>query len=94
MFDRIARAFGRSEAIRDVVLDISKGFKRVWHVDLLHKLRSYEISGQISGLISSFLSNKRLRVFLVGKPSKEYSINAEISQESLFWSYTFPTIHC
>ena len=58
--DRIARAFNRSGATRAVALDISKAFDRVWHAGLLQKLRSYGISGQIFGLISSFLSNKRL----------------------------------
>ena len=56
--DRIARAFNRSVATRAVALDISKAFDRVWHVDLLHKLKSYGISGQTFGLISSFLSNR------------------------------------
>ena len=37
-------------------LDISKIFDRAWHAVLLHKLKSYGISGQIYGLISSFLS--------------------------------------
>ena len=55
--DRIDRAFNRSGATRAVALDISKAFDRVWHAGLLHKLKSYGISGQIFGLISSFLSN-------------------------------------
>ena len=55
--DRIARAFNRSGATRTVTLDISKAFERVWDAGLLHKLKSYRISGQIFGLISSFLSN-------------------------------------
>ena len=42
-FDRIARAFNGSGAIRAVALDISKAFDRVWHADLLHKLKSYGI---------------------------------------------------
>ena len=58
--DRIARVFNRSGATRAVALDISKAFDRVWHAGLLHKLKSYGISGQIFGLISSFLSNRRL----------------------------------
>ena len=58
--DRIARAFNRSGATRAVALDISKAFDRVWHAGLLHKLRSYGISGQIFGLVSSFLSNRWL----------------------------------
>ena len=43
--DRIAKAFNRSGATRAVALDISKAFDRVWHAGLLHKLRSYGISG-------------------------------------------------
>ena len=40
-FDRIARAFNRSGAARAVALDISEAFDRVWHVGLLHKLKSH-----------------------------------------------------
>ena len=58
--DRIARAFNRSGPTRAVALDISKAYDRVWHAGLLHKLKSYGISGQIFGLISFFLSNRRL----------------------------------
>ena len=58
--DRIARAFIRSWTTRAVALDISEAFDRVWHAGLYHKLKSYRISGQIFGLISSFLSNRRL----------------------------------
>ena len=58
--DRIARAFNRSGATRPVALDIFKAFDRVWHVGLLYKLKSDGISGQIFGLISSFLINRRL----------------------------------
>ena len=58
--DRIARAFNRSGATGDVALHISKAFARVWQAGLLHKLKSYGISGQIFGLISSFLSNRWL----------------------------------
>ena len=55
--DRIARAFNRSGAIQAAALDISKVFYGVWHAGLLNKLRSYGISGQIFGLIFSFVSN-------------------------------------
>ena len=41
-----------------LVLDISKTFDRVWHAGLLDKCKSYGISGQIFGLISSFLSKR------------------------------------
>ena len=83
MSDRIARAFNRSRATRAVALDISKAFDRVWHAGLLHKRKSYGISGQIFGLISSFLSNRRLRVVLDGKSSQEYSVNAGVPEGSI-----------
>ena len=81
--DRIATAFNRSVATRAVALDIPKTFYRVWHAGLLHKIRSYGISGQIFGLISSFLSNRQLRVVLDGKSSQEYPVNAGVPQGSI-----------
>ena len=81
--DRIARAFNRSWVTRAVALDISKAFDRVWDADHLHKLKSYGISGQIFGLISSCLSNRRLRVALDGKSSQEYQVNAGVPQGSI-----------
>ena len=81
--DRIARAFNRSGATRAVALDISKAFDRVWHAGLLHKLKSYGVSGQIFGLISSFLSNRWLRVVLDGISSQEYPVNVGVPEGSI-----------
>ena len=81
--DRIARDFNRSGATRAGALDIPKAFYKVWHAGLLHKRKSYGISGQIFGLISSFLSNRRLRVVLDGKSSQEYPVNAGVPQRSI-----------
>ena len=50
--------FNRSGTTRAVALDISKTFDRVLQAGVLHKFKSYEISGQVFGLISSFLSNR------------------------------------
>ena len=61
VYDRIARAFNRSGATRAVALDISKAFNRVWH----------------AGLISSFLSNRRLQVVLDGKSSQNIQLMLE-----------------
>ena len=66
-----------------VALDISKALDRIWHARLLHKLKLYGVSGQIFGLISSFLSNWRLQVVLDGKSSQEYPVNARDSQRSI-----------
>ena len=80
--DRNARAFNSSGATRAVALDISKAFDRVL-TGLLHNLKSYGISGQIFGLIFSFLSNTWLRVVLDGKSSQEYPLNAGFPQRSI-----------
>ena len=83
--DRITRAFNRSRAARAVACNISKAFDRVWQAGLLHKLKSYRISGQIFDLISSFLSNSRLQVVLEGKSSQEYPVNAGFPQGSILF---------
>ena len=79
MSDKIARAFNRSGATQAVALDISKAFDRFWHAGRLHKIRSYGISSRIFGLISSFLSNRRVD----GKSSQEYAVNAGVPQGSI-----------
>ena len=81
--DRIARAFSRSGATRAAARDIFKAFDKIWHAGLLHKLKSYGVSGQIFGFISSFLSNRWLQVVLDGKSSQEYPINAGVPQGSI-----------
>ena len=55
----------------------------VWHTGLLHKLKSYGISRQLFCLISSFLSNRQLRVVLDGKSSQEYPVNVGLPQGSI-----------
>ena len=68
------------------------GLLELWHLiyqgfsqgftGLLHRLKSYGISGQIFGLIS-FLSNRQLQVVLDGKSSQEYPVNVEVPQGSI-----------
>ena len=81
--DRVSWSFNRSGATQVVALDISKAFDRVWHAGLLHKIKSYWVSGQVFGFISSFLSNKQLRVVLDGKSLKEYPVNAGVPEGSI-----------
>ena len=87
--DRIARVFNRSGATQAVAFDISKAFDRVWHAGFLHKLKSYGISGQIFGLSSSFLSNRRVQVVLDGKSSQKYPVNAGVPQGSILGPILF-----
>ena len=76
----ITRAFNGSMAARAVALDILKAFNRYWHAGLLHKVKAYEISDQIFGLISSFVSNRQLWVALDGKSTQNNPVNATVPQ--------------
>ena len=87
--DRIARAFNKFGATRAVSLDISKAFDRVWHAASLHRLRSYGISGQIFGLIFSFISNRQLQLVLGRKSSQEYPVNAGVPEGVHSWPTFF-----
>ena len=84
---RIARAYNRSGAIW-AVPQYNQALW-AWYTSLLYKLRSYEISGQIFGFISSFLSNRSLWVVLDGKSSQEYSINAGVPEAPILGSTLF-----
>ena len=58
-------------------------FDKIWHTGLFHKLVTFGISGQLFGLILSFLSNSWLRVFLDGKFSHEYPVNVGLPEDSI-----------
>ena len=76
----VSHKIARAGATQAPVLNISKAFDRVWQAGLPHKLKRYRISGQIFGLISSFLSKRSLCMVLDGKSSQEYPVNAEVLQ--------------
>ena len=81
---RITYTFNRSGATRAVPLDMTKVFDRIWHADLLHKFKSYGVSGQVFDLIPSFLSSRRLQPVLDGKSSQEYPANSGVPLGSIY----------
>ena len=99
--DRIARAFNGSGTTRDVLLDISKAFDRVWYASLLHKLKSYGISDfyfRISvfylALFLLFSVIDGLEWFWMGSLRKNIQLRISGSSSRVHsWSYTFHTIH-
>ena len=80
----MARNFNRSGVTQAVELDKSKTYDRVWHAGLLHKLKSYGISGPI------ILGKKWLQVVLDRKTLQEYPVNAGVPQGSILGSTLFP----
>lgn len=77
------RALNSCGEARTIALDISKAFDKVWHAGLIHKLRSYGLSGPFLNIIKSFLLNRRIKVVLDGQQSKSYDINAGVPQGSV-----------
>ena len=65
----IYQSFDDSLETRAVFYDISKAFVKVWHEDLLHKLKQNGISGNFLNIITGFLRLKKQRVVLNGQHS-------------------------
>ena len=65
--ERVYRSLNAWNETRAIALDISKAFDKVWHCGLLHKLKSYGISGTFLDLFRSFLTGtvESLRWFLM-----------------------------
>ena len=75
--------------IRDVFLDISKAFDKVWHEGLAYKLRRNGICGNLLQLSISFLDRRKQRVLLNGQCSSWDFINAGVPQVSILVSLLF-----
>ena len=90
--DRIASAFNWSVATQAVAIDTSKVFDRALHAHFLHTLKSYRISSNIFGLISSFLSNRQVWMVLDGISSHVYLMLEFLKGPalSLLYSNDFP----
>ena len=83
----IYRAFDTNASleVRGVFLDLSKAFNKVWHEDVLYKLKSNGINGNALQLIKSFLHKRCQRVVLNGqsKSSSWLSTRAGVPQGSV-----------
>ena len=75
--DRIARAFDRSRASPAVAFDISKTFDMVCRASLLHKRKSYGISGKILALFHFFSVVDDFRRFWMGSLHKNIQLMLE-----------------
>ena len=92
LFSDFQYGFTSSRSTADLLTDVSDRIaKHLIYLRLLTRFGmlvsftnlSHGISGQIFGLTSSFLSNRRFRVVLDGKSSQEYPVNAGVPQCSI-----------
>ena len=65
----IYKSFDDGLEVRDVFLDISKAFDKVWHEGFIFKLKQNGISGDLLQILSDFVSSRKERVVLNGQSS-------------------------
>ena len=82
----IFQSFDEGFEVRSVFLDISKAFDKVWHKGLIFKLSQNGISGNLLGILSDFLSDRKQRVVRNGQKSTWENVNTGVPQGS-FWDH-------
>ena len=75
--------------VRHVFLDMSKAFDKVWHEDLLFKLKQNGISGSILKLLSRSLSTERKQRVLLNGHESDWGIVESGVPKDLFLDYYY-----
>ena len=79
----IYQPFDHGFDVRNVFLDISKAFHKVWHDGIIFKMKQNGISGKVLNLLSNFLRNRKQRVVVNGQTSSWADVNAGVPQGSI-----------
>ena len=78
-----ARALDEGHQVDVAFFDFSKGFDRVPHQTLLHKLCNFRISGKLLNWCQDYLSTRRQRVVINGSSSSLTEITSGVPQDSI-----------
>ena len=85
----IYKSFDNGLEVRGIFLDMSDVFDKVWHQELLHKLKQNGISGELFDIITEFLNFRKQRVVLNGQYCSWTSIETGVPQGSILGPLLF-----
>ena len=75
--------------VRNVFLDISKAFGKVWHDGVILKLEQNGTSGDLLNILIDFVRNRKQSVVFNGQVSAWASVNAGVTQGSILGTLLF-----
>ena len=85
----IYRSRDQDYQVRSVFLDISKTFDKVWHKDLLYKIKENGINGPLLNVLEDFLSSRKPRVVLNSHHLSWSDVVAGVPQGSILGPLLF-----
>ena len=81
--DDITYSRDKGKQVDMLVMDFAKGFDKVSHSLLIHKLHHYGITGDINNWIKNFLSDRKQAVVVDGALSSFVSVESGVPQGSV-----------
>ena len=89
IYNTFRKAVDEGKEVRAIFYDISKAFDRVWHKDLLFKLKSAGVTGSLLTWFSDCLNDRKQRVVLPGASFSWTSVKAGVPQGSILGPLLF-----
>ena len=87
------RSFDNNIQLDMAILDFSKAFDTVPNKELLNKLHSYGIEGNIHQWLSSFLQNRSVRVVVEGEHSDNAHVDSGVTQGTVLFLCHINDLH-
>jgi hypothetical protein len=83
------QSFDKGKQVDIGILDFSKAFDTVPHDRLLHKIDQYGIRGLLHTWLTSFLTERKMRVALEGEYSNEATVDSGVPHETVLGPMLF-----